>query len=118
MLTQAPPNTGAGWYRADRCVAGCSTGRRTTRSTPTASRSPTAPPRSTAGVLSAETIAQSAERGGKKVIQMEWAGGRNGIIQGPRSTSGPFLSGRGVTTNFGAIGPAGVLPRCRSSSST
>ena len=52
------------------------------------------------GVLQAETIAQSAERGGKKVIQLEWAGGRNGAINGPTVDFRSFFSGRGVTTNF------------------
>ena len=51
-------------------------------------------------MLQAETIAQSAERGGKKVIQLEWAGGRNGVINGPTVDFRTFHSGRGVTTNF------------------
>jgi hypothetical protein len=58
-----------------------------------------------AGVLQAETIAQSAERGGLKVAQVEWAGGRNATINGPTIDFRTFLSGRGVTTNF--IGVAG-----------
>ena len=52
------------------------------------------------GVLQAETIAQAAERGGKKVAQIEWAGGRNGRSTARRSTSGTFFSGRGVATNY------------------
>ena len=36
-----------------------------------------------ASVLQAETLAQSAERGGKKVAQIEWAGGRSGVDQRP-----------------------------------
>ncbi len=51
-------------------------------------------------MLQAETIAQSAERGGKKVLQMEWAGGRNGVINGPTVDFRTFLSGRGVATNY------------------
>ena len=43
----------------------------------------TARRRSAAGVLQAETLAQAAERGGKKVAQIEWAGGRSGAIDGP-----------------------------------
>ena len=35
------------------------------------------------GVLQAESIAESAERDGLKVAQVEWAGGRNASIQGP-----------------------------------
>ena len=56
-------------------------------------------------VLQAESIAQSAERGGLKVAQVEWAGGRNATIQGPTIDFQSFFSGRGVATNF--IGKAG-----------
>ena len=34
-------------------------------------------------ILQAETLAQAAERGGKKVAQIEWAGGRSGVDQRP-----------------------------------
>ena len=100
MLTQAPPNTGAGWYTmatgAWPGVHGSTNNTFHINSQPFANRTAAFDP----GVLSAETIAQSAERGGKKVIQMEWAGGRNGIIDGPTVDFRAFLSGRGVTTNF------------------
>ena len=56
-------------------------------------------------MLQAESIAQSAERGGLKVAQVEWAGGRNATIQGPTIDFQSFFSGRGVATNF--IGKAG-----------
>ena len=56
-------------------------------------------------MLQAESIAQSAERGGLKVAQVEWAGGRNATIQGPTIDFQTFFSGRGVATNF--IGTAG-----------
>ncbi len=51
-------------------------------------------------MLQAETIAQSAERGGKKVVQIEWAGGRVGAINGPTVDYRGFYSGRGVATNY------------------
>ena len=51
-------------------------------------------------MLQAESIAQAAERGGLKVAQMEWAGGRNASIQGPTIDFQTFFSGRGVATNF------------------
>ena len=50
--------------------------------------------------MQAETIAQSAERGGKKVAQIEWAGGRVGAINGPTVDFRAFFSGRGVATNY------------------
>jgi len=100
MLTQAPPNTGAGWYTMATGAWPGVTG--STNNTFHINTQPLG--QSTAafgtGVLQAETIAQSAERGGKKVIQMEWAGGRNGAINGPTVDFRSFFSGRGVTTTF------------------
>src|SRR6187551_1322385 len=87
LLTQAPPNTGAGWFTlatgawpgvhgstnntfhingAQNAVGATQTfgGSRTAAFDP--------------GVLQAETLAQSAERAGKRVAQIEWAGGRGG----------------------------------------
>ena len=100
MLTQAPPNTGAGWYTmatgAWPGVHGSTNNTFFTNTQPLANRTAAFDP----GVLQAETIAQSAERGGKKVIQLEWAGGRNGVINGPTVDFRSFYSGRGVTTNF------------------
>ncbi len=78
---------------------------RTTRSTAAAPCSPNRTAAFDAGVLQAESIAQSAERGGLKVAQVEWAGGRGGTTQGPTIDYRAFLSGRGVATNF--IGSAG-----------
>src|SRR3954452_4483036 len=83
LLTQAPPNTGAGWFTLATGawpgvhgstnntfhVNGQSFGSATSFSAP--------------NVLQAETLAQAAERGGKKVAQIEWVGGRNGAINGP-----------------------------------
>ncbi len=100
MLTQAPPNTGAGWYTmatgAWPGVTGSTNNTFHINTQPLANRTAAFDP----GVLQAETIAQSAERGGKKVIQLEWAGGRNGAINGPTVDFRTFHSGRGVTTNF------------------
>ena len=105
MLTQAPPNTGAGWYTL---ATGASSGVHGSTNN-TFHRMGTTFANSTsglsAGVLQAETLAQSAERGGKKVAQVEWAGGRFGTINGPTIDFQSFLSGRGVATNF--IGSAG-----------
>ena len=51
-------------------------------------------------MLQAETLAQAAERGGKKVAQIEWAGGRGGATNGPTLDYRNFRSGRGVATNY------------------
>jgi 2',3'-cyclic-nucleotide 2'-phosphodiesterase (5'-nucleotidase family) len=101
LLTQAPPNTGAGWYSLSTgawpgvhgstnntfFINGQAFGSARTGSFD-------------AGVLQAESLAQAAERGGKKVAQIEWAGGRNGSISGPTVDFQSFFSGRGVATNY------------------
>nr|WP_258562740.1 5'-nucleotidase C-terminal domain-containing protein [Nocardioides sp. MAH-18] len=105
LLTQAPPNTGAGWYTlatgAWPGVHGSTNNTFHKNSDPMANRTAAFDP----NTLQAESIAQSAERGGLKVAQVEWAGGRNASIQGPTIDFQTFHSGRGVATNF--IGHAG-----------
>ncbi|HSO03683.1 MAG TPA: alkaline phosphatase family protein, partial [Candidatus Limnocylindrales bacterium] len=104
LLTQAPPNTGAGWYSlatgASPGVTGSTNNTFHINGAPFANRTAAFD----SGVLQAETIAQSAERGGLKVAQVEWAGGRNGVINGPTIDFRAFFSGRGVATNY--ISPA------------
>ncbi len=113
LRTQAPTNTGAGWYSLT--TGAWAGGHGSTNNTfhvngqPFANRTGSFNP----GVLQAETIAQAAERGGKKVAQIEWAGGRNGVIQGPTVDFRTFLSGRGVATNY--IGPRATRPSSRPS---
>ena len=100
ILTQAPPNTGAGWYTlatgAWPAVHGSTNNTFHINGAPFGNRTAAFD----AGVLQAETIAQSAERAGLKVAQIEWAGGRNGLTNGPTIDFRTFFSGRGVTTNF------------------
>ncbi len=105
LLTEAPPNTGAGWYSlatgAWPAVTGSTNNTFHINGTDfSRSTSAFAP-----GILQAETIAQSAERGGLKVAQVEWDGGANATIDGPTIDYRSFFSGRGVATNF--IGNAG-----------
>ncbi len=105
LLTEAPPNTGAGWYTlatgAWSAVHGSTNNTFHINGQPFANRTAAFD----ANVLQAESIAQSAERGGLKVAQVEWAGGRNATIAGPTIDFQAFFSGRGVATNF--IGSAG-----------
>jgi 2',3'-cyclic-nucleotide 2'-phosphodiesterase (5'-nucleotidase family)/predicted AlkP superfamily phosphohydrolase/phosphomutase len=105
LRTQAPPNTGAGWYSlatgAYPAVHGSTNNTFHINGQPFANRTAAFDP----NVLQAESIAQAAERGGKKVAQVEWAGGRNATINGPTIDFQTFFSGRGVATNF--IGQAG-----------
>lgn len=100
LLTQAPPNTGAGWYSlstgAWAGVTGSTNNTFHINGAPFANRTASFD----SGVLQAESLAQAAERGGKKVAQIEWAGGRVGVTQGPTVDYRSFLSGRGVATNY------------------
>lgn len=100
LLTQAPPNTGTGWYSlatgAWPAVHGSTNDTFHINGHPFGNRTAAFD----ADVLGAETIAQAAERGGKKVAQIEWAGGRIGTITGPTLDDRTFLSGRGVATNY------------------
>ncbi|MET0762915.1 MAG: 5'-nucleotidase C-terminal domain-containing protein [Thermoleophilaceae bacterium] len=100
LLTQAPPNTGAGWFTlttgAWPGVHGSTNNTFHTNGQPFANTTSAFG----AGVLQAETLAQAAERGGKKVAQIEWAGGRSGTIDGPTLDFRNFRSGRGVATNY------------------
>ncbi|MGL4651487.1 MAG: alkaline phosphatase family protein, partial [Caldilineaceae bacterium] len=100
LLTQAPPNTGAGWFTlatgAWPGVHGSTNNTFHVNGAPFANRTSAFDP----GIVQAESLAQSAERGGKKVVQIEWAGGRNSVINGPTLDFRAFFSGRGVATNF------------------
>ncbi len=107
LLTQAPPNTGAGWYTlATGAWPGVAGSTNNTFHTNGAAFATARNSAFDAGTLQVETIAQSAERGGLKVAQVEWAGGANATINGPTVDYQTFHSGRGVTTNF--IGTAGL----------
>ena len=100
LLTQAPPNTGAGWYSlatgAWPGVHGSTNNTFAINGQPFGNRTAAFD----SGVVQAETLAQAAERGGKKVAQIEWAGGRVGAINGPTVDFHTFYSGRGVATNY------------------
>src|SRR3954454_5075867 len=101
LLTQAPPNTGAGWFSlttgAWPGVHGSTNNTFHSNGAPFGNSTAAF---SNPGILQAETLAQAAERGGKKVAQIEWAGGRSGSINGPTLDFRNFRSGRGVVTNY------------------
>ena len=96
LLTQAPPNTGAGWYSlatgAWPGVHGSTnntfhqTGTDFSRSTSFSSP----------GVLQADSIASAAERAGRQVAQLDWVAGRQADIAGPTVDFTTFFSNRGV----------------------
>jgi 2',3'-cyclic-nucleotide 2'-phosphodiesterase (5'-nucleotidase family)/predicted AlkP superfamily phosphohydrolase/phosphomutase len=101
LLTQAPPNTGAGWFSlttgAWSAVHGSTNNTFHINGAPFGNSTAAF---SSPSILGAETLAQAAERGGKKVAQIEWAGGRSGSIDGPTLDYRNFRSGRGVVTNY------------------
>ena len=100
LLTQAPPNTGAGWNTLSTGawpgVAGSTNNTFHVNGQPFGNSTSAF----STGVLQAETLAQAAERGGLRVAQIEWAGGRVGAIDGPTLDFRNFRSGRGVATNY------------------
>src|SRR4029079_398940 len=109
LLTQAPPNTGAGWFTlttgAWPAVHGSTNNTFHINGAPFGNSTAAF---SNPSILQAETLAQAAERGGKKVAQIEWAGGRSGSTQVPTLDYRNFRSGRGVVTNYTA--PPDNLP--------
>src|SRR3954468_4283094 len=102
LLTQAPPNTGAGWFTlatgAWPAVHGSTNNTFHINGQPFGNSTAAFP--SSGSILQVETLAQAAERGGKKVAQIEWAGGRSAAINGPTIDYRNFRSGRGVATNY------------------
>jgi 2',3'-cyclic-nucleotide 2'-phosphodiesterase (5'-nucleotidase family) len=96
MLPAFPPNTGVGWYAMATGTWPSEHG----STNNTFHRSGDAFNNSTsfagAGVLQADTIANAAERAGKKVAQIDWVGGRAAGITGPTVDFVNFFSTRGV----------------------
>jgi 2',3'-cyclic-nucleotide 2'-phosphodiesterase (5'-nucleotidase family) len=97
-MTQAfPPNTGVGWYTmATGTYPGEHGSTNNTFHRTGESNFNNSTSFAGAGVLQADTIANAAERAGKKVAQIEWVGGRNAGINGPTVDFTNFFSTRGV----------------------
>ncbi|MEJ2353646.1 MAG: alkaline phosphatase family protein [Anaerolineales bacterium] len=112
-LTQGfPPNTGVGWYTL---ATGTWPGEHgSTNNTFFRVGEANFSNRTSAfseGVLQADTIANAAERAGKQVVAVEWAGARNfnPSLQGPVVDFRSFFSGRGILLNYDLPGqPAGA----------
>jgi 2',3'-cyclic-nucleotide 2'-phosphodiesterase (5'-nucleotidase family) len=110
MLQAFPPNTGVGWYTMATGAypaehgstnntffrQGDAFGNRTSFSAPE--------------VLQADTIANAAERAGKKVAQIDWVAGAAANIQGPTVDFTNFFSNRGILVGAAdAVEQAGSL---------
>ena len=83
MVQAFPPNTGVGWYTMATGTYPSehgSTNNTYFRSGDTFSNRTSF---SAAGTLQADTIANAAERAGKKVAQVDWVGGATAGINGP-----------------------------------
>ena len=96
MLQAFPPNTGVGWYTMATGAYPAehgSTNNTFFRAGDTFSNRTSF---SAAGVLQADTIANAAERAGKKVAQIDWVAGVAANIQGPTVDFTNFFSNRGV----------------------
>ena len=101
MLTQAPPNTGAGWFSlATGAWSGVHGSTNNTFAKNGVAFNSAGTSFSAPGVLQAEGIGQSAERGGKKVAAVEFTGAASEVMNGPTVDYRRFLSGRGVATNY------------------
>ena len=79
-----------------RHVSRPSTARRTTPTSAAGTRSRTARRSPAAGTMQADTIANAAERAGKKVASIDWVGGAAAGIAGPVVDFTNFFSNRGV----------------------
>jgi 2',3'-cyclic-nucleotide 2'-phosphodiesterase (5'-nucleotidase family) len=96
-MTQAfPPNTGVGWYTMATGTYPSEHGSTNNTFFRSGDVFTNRTSFSGAGVLQADTIANAAERGGKKVAQVEWVGGRAANIAGPTVDFANFFSTRGV----------------------
>ena len=96
MLQAFPPNTGVGWYTMATGTYPSehgSTNNTYFRSGDTFSNRTSF---SGAGTMQADTIANAAERAGKKVAQIDWVGGAAAGINGPTVDFTNFFSNRGV----------------------
>lgn len=100
LLTEAPPNTGAGWYSLATGAWPGVTGSTNNTFHINGAAFTSSTSSFAAGVPQAESIAQSAERGGLKVAQVEYSGGAEMTIAGPTVDYRRFFSGRGVATSY------------------
>jgi 2',3'-cyclic-nucleotide 2'-phosphodiesterase (5'-nucleotidase family)/predicted AlkP superfamily phosphohydrolase/phosphomutase len=96
MVQSFPPNTGVGWYSIATGTYPSEHGSTNNTFFRSGDAFTARTSFSGAGVLQADTIANSAERSGKKVAQIDWVGGRSANIAGPTVDFANFFSTRGV----------------------
>jgi 2',3'-cyclic-nucleotide 2'-phosphodiesterase (5'-nucleotidase family)/predicted AlkP superfamily phosphohydrolase/phosphomutase len=110
-LVQAfPPNTGVGWYTlATGTWPGEHGSTNNTFHRIGEGNFNNRTSFATTGILQADTILQAAERAGKTVAAVEWAGARNLVpaLQGPVVDFRNFYSNRGILLNYDMPGQPG-----------
>ena len=108
MKQAFPPNTGVGWYTMATGTwpsehgSTNNTFHRTGEGNFNNSTSGL-----TTGIPQADSIMQAAERAGKTVVSVEWAGSRNFVnpaLQGPVVDFRSFFGGRGIVLNYDVPG--------------
>jgi len=112
LLQAFPPNTGVGWYTlATGAYPGEHGSTNNTFHRVGEGNFNNRTSFATTGILQADTLPQSAERAGKTVVAVEWAGARNFVpaLQGPVVDFRTFFSNRGILLNYDIPGqPAGA----------
>jgi len=111
MVQAFPPNTGVGWYTLATGAYPGETGSTNNTFFRTGDSFGNRTAAFSGGVLQADTIAESAERAGKQVVSVEWAGGSRTMtgLEGPVVDYRNFYSNRGLWTNWDVPGqPAGA----------
>ena len=96
MVQAFPPNTGVGWYTMATGTYPSEHGSTNNTFFRSGDIFSNRSSFSGAGVLQADTIANAAERAGKKVAQIDWVGGIPANITGPTVDFATFYSNRGV----------------------
>ena len=109
MLQAFPPNTGVGWYTMATGTYPSEHGSTNNTYFRGGDAFANRTSFSGAGMLQADTIANAAERAGKKVAQIDWVGGAAANINGPTVDFTNFFSNRGVLVGAGERDRAGGL---------
>jgi 2',3'-cyclic-nucleotide 2'-phosphodiesterase (5'-nucleotidase family) len=96
MVQSFPPNTGVGWYTMATGTYPSEFGSTNNTFFRAGDAFTARTSFSGAGVLQADTIANAAERAGKKVAQIDWVGGIPAGINGPTVDFATFFTFRGI----------------------
>jgi hypothetical protein len=96
MVQAFPPNTGVGWYTMATGTFPSEHGSTNNTYFRGGDAFSARTSFSATGTMQADTIANAAERAGKKVAQIDWVGGAAANIDGPTVDFTSFFSNRGV----------------------